>query len=143
LSHPLAGHLKNLGNFRWLREFRLDGRQEYKVGDNIDTSIFEEGGKVNVSGVTKGRGFQGVVKRHGFGGAPATHGTKHAHREPGSIGATHPQHVVKGRKMAGHMGGERVTTKNLRVATIDVEKNVIALVGSVPGAVGSLVEVRG
>jgi len=142
VSKPLAGHLGAAGAMRWLREFRVRDHQ-YKVGDTIDASVFERGDTVAVSGVSKGRGFAGVVKRHGFAGHPKTHGTKHAHREPGSIGATHPQHVVKGRRMAGHMGAVRVTIKNLKVVEVDPEKHLLALEGAVPGAPGSLVEVRG
>lgn len=142
LSRPLAGHLKGLGQFRWARETR--GKTgDFKRGDAIDASVFAKGDKVDVIARSKGKGFQGVVKRHGFGGASKTHGTKHAHREPGSIGATHPQHVVKGRKMAGHMGSVRVTTKNLEVVAVDAARNLLSLKGAVPGSRGTLVIVRG
>src|SRR6185312_595687 len=103
--------------------------------------LFKEGEKVRVSGITKGRGFQGVVKRHNFGGGPKTHGQKNRYRAPGSIGSTAFQRVVPGRRMAGHMGTERVTIKNLVVAAIDVEKNLIMLRGAVPGAKGGLLEI--
>lgn len=116
------------------------------VGENIDeASVFselKEGEKVSVSGISKGRGFQGVVKRHGFHGGPKTHGQKNRHRAPGSIGPTAPQRVIKGRKMAGHMGMERVTVKNLTIAAIDTEKKIISLKGAVPGPRGSTVELR-
>jgi len=151
MTNPLKGHLKKAGieyGVRWLREFRGKspfkiGDKEIAVGDEVRVSVFAKGDKVDVVGISKGRGFQGVVKRHGFGGGPSTHGTKHSHRAPGSIGATHPQHVIKGRKMAGHMGAKRVTVKNLKVAGVDPEKNELLIEGAVPGARGSLVIVRG
>ena len=112
-----------------------------KVGDTVDVSVFKEGDVVRVSGVSKGRGFQGVVKRHGFAGGPKTHGQKNRFRAPGSIGSTAFQRVVPGRRMAGHMGMERVTIKGLEVAHVDKEKNQIFLKGAVPGARGGLVEI--
>lgn len=141
LNKPLEGHLKNLGKFRYLREFRPKELSSLKVGDKIDASIFNEGDLVKVTGFSKGKGFQGVVKRHGFRGAPATHGTKHALRQPGSIGATWPQRVIKGRRMAGRMGFETVTVRNLRVVKIDAENNLIALGGAVPGRRGTLLKI--
>lgn len=130
----------NLGRAK--REFRTDARG-LKLGEKISVATFEKGDQVDVIGLSKGRGFQGVVKRHGFGGSPKTHGTKHSHRAPGSIGATHPQHVVKGRKMAGHMGNVRVTVKNLTVIARDPARNLILVSGAVPGSRGTLVMVRG
>ena len=115
---------------------------KFTLGDEVTVAVFQEGDKVRVSGLTKGRGFQGVVKRHGFAGGPKTHGQKNRHRAPGSIGSTAFQRVVKGRRMAGHMGTERVTIKNLVVADVDKEKNLIFLRGAVPGARGSLLEIR-
>lgn len=115
----------------------------YEKGKIIDVSVFTEGDLVKVSGRTKGRGFQGVVKRHGFKGAPKTHGVKHAHREPGSIGAVWPQRVVKGTRMGGRMGGNRITLQNLRVVKIDSEKNLLFVRGAVPGARGTLLEITG
>jgi large subunit ribosomal protein L3 len=130
--------------FRWVREFRPRRGEELPApGASLTVSMFSHGDVVDVIGTSKGRGFQGVVKRHGFGGHPASHGTKHAHREPGSIGPTHPQHVVKGRRMAGHMGARRVTIKNLKVFDVNPEKNLLMLEGAVPGSRGSLVIVRG
>ena len=114
-----------------------------KVGDQITVESFQIGDKVKVSGISKAKGFQGVVKRHGFKGSPATHGHKHDHRAPGSIGAQQPQHVIKGKRMAGRMGGKRATTKNVKVVYINVEKNILAVLGAVPGVVGRIVEVRG
>ena len=113
----------------------------FEKGTEINVSIFTPGDIVKVAGVTKGRGFQGVVKRHDFKGAPKTHGTKHAHREPGSIGAVWPQRVIKGTRMAGRMGGTRVTLRNLKVVRVDPESNMIYLRGAVPGARGALLEI--
>lgn len=135
--------------FRWLREFRDrkqltgTGEQELRVGDTIDVSVFQEGDVVKISGVSKGKGFQGAVKRWGFSGRDATHGVKHEHRTLGSVGATGPQRVFKGKKMPGRMGSERVTVRNLKVVKVDAENNLLAVKGAVPGARGSLVEIRG
>lgn len=115
---------------------------KFNAGDAVTVEAFKEGEKVRVSGVTKGRGFQGVVKRHGFGGGPKTHGQKNRYRAPGSIGSTAFQRVVPGRRMAGHMGVERVTIKNLVVAAVDKENNLIMLRGAVPGARGGMLEIR-
>lgn len=124
------------------REWNKIDVASFKAGDAVTVETFKEGEKVRVSGVTKGRGFQGVVKRHGFGGGPKTHGQKNRLRAPGSIGSTAFQRVVPGRRMAGHMGTDRVTVKNLVVAGIDKEKNLILLRGAVPGARGGLLEIR-
>ena len=141
LTKPMSGHLTSLGNFRHLREFKAESGR-WKVGDRIDVEQFKEGDEVKVSGVSKGKGFQGVVKRHGFHGGPKTHGQKDRLRAPGSIGATAPQRVMPGRKMAGRMGGERVTVKNLEVAGVDKEKNILMIKGAVPGRKGTLLEIR-
>ncbi len=143
LSKPLAGHLKDLGAFAYLREYRITDGQMPQIGAKLDVTAFTEGEKVKVSGITKAKGFQGVVKRHGFRGGPASHGQKHSAREPGSIGATYPERVPKGRRMAGRMGGVRATARNLTVAKIDPELNVIALKGAVPGRYGTLLEIKG
>ncbi|MDP3947350.1 MAG: 50S ribosomal protein L3 [bacterium] len=124
------------------REFRVSAPVE-KTGDALDVSVFAEGDLVKVSGLTKGRGFQGGVKRHGFRGGNKTHGNKRSHRAPGSIGSTAPQRVVPGRRMAGHMGTERVTIKNLEVVGVDKEKNILMLKGAVPGFRGAIIEIRG
>ena len=130
--------------FKYLREFRGNiDISKYKVGDNIDVSIFKEENKVSVSGISKGKGFAGVVKRWGFHGRPRTRGTKHEERGPGSIGAATPSRVIKGIKMAGRMGGERVTVKNLKIVKIDKENNLLAVKGAVPGRRGTLMEIRG
>lgn len=127
---------------RTKREFRVEENKVPQVGEEVRVNIFTPGEKVKVSGVSKGRGFAGVVKRHGFAGGPKTHGQKDRHRAPGSIGATAFQRVVPGRKMAGRMGGERVSIKNLEVVEVDAERNLLLVKGAVPGAVGSIVEVR-
>jgi len=141
IKKPQRGHLKNLDNLRWLREFRVDST-ELKSGDKIDVSIFAPGDKVNVVAISKGKGFQGVVKRHGFHGGPKSHGQKDRHRAPGSIGSSFPEHVFKGMRMAGRMGGDRVTVKNLEVIEVDNENNLIALKGAVPGRRGTLVMLK-
>lgn len=122
-----------------------EGKQawdEMKVGDEIDVSVFSEGDLVKISGLSKGRGFQGVVKRHGFAGGPKTHGQKNRLRAPGSIGSTAPQRVFPGRRMAGRMGNDRVTVKNLLIAGVDKENNMLMVRGAVPGARGGLLEIR-
>lgn len=113
-----------------------------KVAGDADLSEVKEGEKMRVSGITKGRGFQGVVKRHGFGGGPKSHGQKDRLRAPGSIGATAPQRVIKGKKMAGHMGVERVTVKNLEVIDVKNEEKTVFLKGAIPGPVGGKIELR-
>jgi len=128
--------------YRFLREFK-DKIDEYKLGQRIDVSVFQEGEKVKISGISKGKGFAGVVKRWGFAGRPKTHGTKHELRTPGSIGTSFPERVPKGKKMAGRMGYERITTKNLKVVKIDKENDLIAVKGAVPGRKGTLLEIRG
>mgnify|MGYP001617378764 CR=1 FL=1 len=137
-TKPMKGHLKEFSAMRFLREFRGD-IGEAKRGDVIDVSVFAPGDIVKVTGVSKGKGFQGVVKRHGFHGHPATHGHKDQLRMPGAIGAGGVQHVRKGKRMAGRMGGERSTVSNLKVIAVDKEKNRLLLTGAVPGARNSLV----
>ena len=128
-------------NFTYIKEFRGEG--EFNVGDTVDVSIFEEGDMVKVSGVSKGKGFQGGVKRHGMSGRDRTHGVKHDHRTIGSVGSAWPQRVIKGRHMPGRMGADRVSVKNLKVIKIDKENNTIAVKGAIPGHYGTLIEVRG
>jgi len=129
--------------FRFLREERIENEKQYKVGDKIDVSIFQEENKVKVSGISKGKGFAGVVKRWNFAGRPTTHGTKHEVRAPGAIGSATPRRVLKGRKMAGRMGCERITVKNLKIIKVDPENNLLVLKGAVPGRKGTLLEIRG
>jgi len=128
-------------NVNHSREFRVDNIDDYKEGEMVDIDVFEVGDKVRVSAITKAKGFQGVVKRHGFKGGPATHGHRHALRSPGSIGSAYPQHVMKGKRMAGRMGGNRSTVRNLKIVAIDKENNLIALKGAVPGVAGRIVEI--
>ncbi len=135
------GEWKELGVFEAVREGREFGGKTR--GDTLDLDQFKEGDVVKVTSVSKSKGFQGVVKRHGFHGAPATHGTKHAHRQAGSIGATWPQRVIKGRRMAGRMGGGRVTLKRVSIVRVDAEKQLMALKGALPGRRGTLVEIKG
>jgi large subunit ribosomal protein L3 len=137
------------GNYEFFREFRLPAHtggekivESFKIGDEIKADVFDEGEVVDVSGISKGKGFQGVVKRHGFHGGRRTHGQKHSEREPGSIGATWPQRVLKGKKMAGRMGGDRITVQNLKIIKIMPDQNLIAVGGAVPGRRGSLIELR-
>ena len=142
---PIKGHFEkqNATPKRWLREFRVDNTADYQVGQEITVSLFQNGEVVDVIGVSKGKGTAGVMKRYGFGGTPASHGHSVTHRHPGSIGcSSYPGKVIKGRRMAGHMGSERVTTKNLSVFAIDEENNLILIKGSVPGARDSLVMIR-
>ena len=141
VNKPLLGQMKGK-KYALLNEFLTGKDDSYKVGDVIDASLFEEGDTVVVSATSKGKGFQGVVKRHGFHGGPASHGQKHSAREPGSIGATGPQRVFKGMRMAGRMGGTRVTVKNLRVLAVDKEKGEILISGAIPGRRGTFVEIR-
>jgi large subunit ribosomal protein L3 len=143
LSKPRAGQLGDLPSLGTLREFRVDDVSAYEVGQTLAVGdVFAEGDLVDVSGVSKGKGFAGHVKRHHFGRGPTTHGSDH-HREPGSIGpGTTPGRVYKGVRMAGHMGDEQVTTKKVRVVRADAEKNLLLVKGSLPGARGSLILVR-
>lgn len=148
LTKALSGHLAGLANFQYLKEFRLDTKTlgkilELKRGDQITLETFKEGELVNVIGFSKGKGFQGVVKRHHFHGHPETHGHKDQVKRSGSIGAGGVQHVFKGKRMAGHMGDEQVTTKNLEIVKIDLENNLLYIKGAVPGARGSLVILEG
>jgi large subunit ribosomal protein L3 len=143
LTKPLAGQLKDLPRVRTIREFRLDSADGYEVGQQISVAdVFAEGDLVDVTGVSKGKGFAGTIKRHNFSRGPKTHGSDN-YRKPGSIGpGTTPGRVYKGLKMGGHMGHERVTIKKLRVVRVDAERNLILVKGSVPGAPGSLTFVK-
>ena len=127
-----------------LCEFRLskDSEKEYKIGEAITVETLTKGEKVSVTTKSKGKGFQGVVRRHGFAGSPATHGHKDQLRMPGSIGATDPQRVFKGKRMGGQMGNQQVTLKNLTIARVEVEKGLLYLMGGVPGARGALLKIK-
>ena len=145
LTKPRLGQLKDLPGsplLGTLREFRVEDVSEYAIGQVIDVGLFEAGELVHVTGVTKGKGFAGTVKRHGYGRGPETHGSD-SHRQPGSIGqGTTPGRVWKGKKMAGHMGGQRRTSLKMEVVKTDPERNVILIRGSLPGAANGLVLVR-
>jgi large subunit ribosomal protein L3 len=139
LSSPEKGHLRDLENVRYLREFRADDISSIKRGDKVDVGFLKQGDLVNVIGLSKGRGFAGVVKRYHFAGGPKTHGQTDRHRAPGSIGATtFPGRVLKGKRMAGHMGNKRVTARNLVVVQADPERNLLLVKGAVPGPNGKL-----
>ena len=145
LTQPERGHLrrKKLPLVRYLREVPVDEGTEVKVGERVDVSMFSPGDYVDVIGTSKGKGFAGVVKRHGFGGGPRTHGQSDRLRHPGSIGpGTTPGRVYRGTKMAGHMGHERVTVQNLRVVSVDAERNLLVVKGAVPGPTEGLLIVR-
>jgi len=126
--------------FKNIKEFKCLS-PENKAGDDISVAVFKEGEMVNVSGISKGKGFQGGVKRHGFAGRNATHGVKHEQRTIGSTGCRFPQRVIKGRRMPGRMGYERITVKNLEIMKIDAENNLLVLKGAVPGRKGTLLEI--
>ncbi len=144
LTKAQIGHFKknNLENFRHLQEFRVDNPAEYQVGQKIDLSVLNEISKVDVSGKSIGKGFQGTVKRHNFSRGPMGHGSKN-HRAPGSIGAgTTPGRIYKGKRMAGNMGNEKVTVSKLSVVKIVSDKNLLLVKGSVPGPEGKLVTIK-
>jgi len=147
IKKPQREQFKNIGNFQYIREFRVTQIPDSKfqipsVGDTLDISQFQEGDKVKISGLTKGRGFQGVVKRHSFHGGPKTHGQKNRWRAAGSIGATAPQRVMPNKKMAGRMGQERRTLKSVKIIGIDKEKNILIIKGAVPGSKGTLLQIQ-
>lgn len=135
-----AGHSKNLGNFGKFVEFRVDNPSEFQVGQAMDATQFEVGEMVNVIGTMKGRGFAGVMKRHNFAGFPGSHGHDKP-RSVGSIGSRYPQHVNKGRRMAGHMGASQVTVKNLQIVDVDSAKGLILIKGAVPGHNNGMVKI--
>jgi large subunit ribosomal protein L3 len=142
VSRGRAGAMKG-AFYKTLKEFRLkpSDKSDVKEGDVIDVSVFSSGDNLQISSVSKGKGFQGVVKRHGFSGGPRTHGQKHSEREPGSIGGGLRTHVPKGMRMAGRMGSDRITQKNLKVVAIDKDNNIILIKGAIAGKRGSLVEI--
>jgi large subunit ribosomal protein L3 len=150
INKPELGHLKRLRDvhgrvpaLRYLREVKLLGEEVPTIGQIFDVSLFSKGERVDVIGTTKGKGFAGVVKRHGFAGGPKTHGQSDRHRAPGSIGSsTTPGRVLKGTRMAGHMGNVRCTVQNLEIVAVYPERNVLLVKGSIPGARNQLVLVR-
>jgi len=142
-NKPMRGHVKKLGDFRLLREFRVRGDGEYSVGDKVGVELFDEGDYVDVVGVSRGRGFAGGVRRWSFRGGPKTHGQSDRHRAPGSIGAgTTPGRVYKGQKMATHMGAEQVTVRNLKIVAKDEARGLLMIEGPVPGATNATVTVK-
>ncbi len=144
LSNAVAGHVKKAGvTPKTIREVRVDDLGELKVGDAFDVAMFELGESVDVTGVSKGKGFAGTIKRHNYNRQRKTHGGKGDTRKVGSIGSMYPQRVFKGKTMAGHMGHEQVTVKNLTVAYVDATDGVIGLKGAVPGPRKGLVRIAG
>ena len=146
LSKAVAGHVKKAGDNitpKEIREFRTDETPEAKIGDQITVAVFELGDKVQVTGISKGKGFAGTIKRHNFNESRNTHGFKGHIREVGSIGSMYPQKVMKGKKMPGRMGHDQVTVKNLVVSYIDAEQNIIGLKGAVPGPRKGLIAIEG
>ena len=142
LTKPRTGQLKDLPQVKHAREFRLDDVSDYPIGQTLDVSLFADGEEVDVTGVSKGKGFSGTIKRHGFRRGPETHGSD-SHRQPGSIGAgTYPGKVFKGTAMAGRMGNDRVTVKKMTIVRSDAERNLLLIKGAVPGARNALIVVR-
>lgn len=144
INKPMKGHSKDLGSFRMIRESKLLklNDNDAKVGDKFDVSVFVPGDVVKISGLIKGKGFQGVVKRHGFSGMPASHGAHSVLRHAGSIGQRFPQHTLKGMRMAGRMGGVKRTTRGLKVVQVDAEAGLLAVRGAVPGNKGGYVVIQ-
>ena len=143
LNSPQRGHLKGLEQLKYLREFKTDDIEAISVGQKVDVSMFKSGDLVDVTGVSKGKGFAGVVKRHHFAGGPKTHGQSDRHRAPGSIGATtSPGRVFKGLRMAGHMGNSRATVQQLEVFETDPARNLLLVRGAVPGAKNGLLLIK-
>jgi large subunit ribosomal protein L3 len=146
LTKPVIGKFKKSGIpvLRFVKEMRdFENAEELKVGDTLKADLFKEGETVKVSGISKGKGFQGVIKRHGFGGGSQTHGQSDRLRAPGSIGASsYPSRVYKGQRMAGRTGGDKVTIRNLKIVKIIAESNLILVQGAVPGATSGIVEIH-
>lgn len=143
VKSPQRGHFKDLGKFRYLREIRLAEAEAAEAGQKFDVSLFKPGDRVDVTGVSKGKGFAGVVKRHHFAGGPKTHGQSDRHRHAGSIGATtSPGRVLKGMRMAGHMGNRRTTVRHLVVVQADPARNLLLVKGAVPGAKNGLLLIK-
>jgi large subunit ribosomal protein L3 len=139
LNSAENGHLRSLASVRYLREFRTNDISSVKRGDKVDVSFLKQGDRINVTGFSKGKGFAGVVKRYHFAGGPKTHGQTDRHRAPGSIGATtFPGRVLKGKRMAGHMGNRGMKARNLEVIQANPESNLLLVKGAIPGAAGGL-----
>ena len=144
VSKPIAGHLNKfkVSSIKNIREFKVNDTNKYSSGTEVKVDIFKEGDKVNIIGISKGKGFAGAIKRHNFSGGPKTHGQKEYFRSVGSIGATDAARVFKGQKLPGHMGTDRVTVKNIEVVKINLERNLILVRGSVPGAKGAVLVIN-
>jgi large subunit ribosomal protein L3 len=143
LNSPKKGHLKEIGQFKHLREFSVEDISSVQVGQKVDVDMFKPGDLLDVTGISKGKGFAGVVKRHHFAGGPKTHGQSDRHRAPGSIGATtSPGRVLKGTRMAGHMGDRRVTERNLKVLDVDSARHLLLVKGAVPGSKKGLLLIK-
>ena len=143
LNSPKKGHVKEIGQFKHLREFQVDDVNSVQVGQKFDADMFKPGDLINVSGISKGKGFAGVVKRYHFAGGPKTHGQSDRHRARGSVGATtSPGRVFKGTRMAGHMGDRRVTARNLKVLNVDLARHLLLVRGAVPGAKKGLLLIK-
>ncbi|MCH7571104.1 MAG: 50S ribosomal protein L3, partial [Deltaproteobacteria bacterium] len=142
-NKPMRGHLKRLGDLRYLREFPVDEPDQHKVGDRVGVELFQEGDRVHITGESKGRGFAGSIKRHHFAQGPKTHGQSDRRRAPGSIGSGNtPGRVFKGKKMAGHLGNERVSVQNLEVIAVREESNLLLVKGAVPGSNRGILLIR-
>ncbi|MBI2830261.1 MAG: 50S ribosomal protein L3 [Chloroflexi bacterium] len=143
ITSPEKGHLKDLGELKYLREFRVDDIVGVERGQKLDAGLFKAGDLINVTGISKGKGFAGGVKRYHFRGGPKTHGQSDRHRAPGSVGATtSPGHTWRGQRMAGHMGVDRVTVRGLKVIRVDPERNLLLVGGAVPGADNGLLMIK-
>ncbi len=144
INKPLSGYFKkqNVSPYKYIKEFRFNEIGKYEIGNEIKVDIFKEGEKVNVIGMTKGRGFAGSIKRHNFSGGPKTHGQKEYYRAPGSIGATDAARVFKGKKLPGRMGNNKVKIKNIEIVKIDSNRNLLLLKGAIPGPNNSLVAIE-
>ncbi|WP_416197341.1 MAG: 50S ribosomal protein L3 [Sporanaerobacter sp.] len=144
INKPLKGHFDKaqVEYKKYLREFRVDNPEKYEIGQEIKADVFESGDRVDVVGISKGKGTQGPVKRHGHGRGPETHGSKY-HRAVGAMAAaSYPGRVFKGKKMSGHMGNQRVTVENLEIVRVDAEKNLLLIKGAVPGPKGGLLTIK-
>ena len=144
VSKPITGHLNKykVSSIKHIREFKIEDSNKYSSGAEVKVDIFKEGDKVDIVGISKGKGFAGAIKRHNFSGGPKTHGQKEYFRSVGSIGATDAARVFKGQKLPGHMGTDRVTVKNVEVVKINLERNLILVRGSVPGGKGAVLVIN-
>ena len=141
INSPRKGQMKELGNFRYLKELRVEDTAEINIGDKVDASLFQEGDLVDITGISKGKGFAGVIKRWGFHRGPKTHGSKH-HRAPGSTGmSAYPGKVHKGKKMPGHMGTDRMTFKNIEIIDKKSQENLLLVKGDIPGAKNGIITI--